>query len=208
MLCEEFEARLHYLLDRRQRPEQDNPLHLHASFCAECRELMEVQECLFDHLDGWETPLPASFGNVVVAQVVRQKDRRQSYTNWLAALAVAAALLLVLLPIGHVFRNSRIVKQPESQQQLAEVDPNFASTPERPRLTLRLLNNVRHRTREDVDDLVVIADEFRPIATSFTAAISAIRRTLPMGGKPAKPGRPAAGHGKSTRAGSPSIMAV
>jgi hypothetical protein len=51
MQCDEFELKLHELLDERRAPASDAPLVDHALKCAECGELLSSYETLLDGLE-------------------------------------------------------------------------------------------------------------------------------------------------------------
>ena len=56
MKCEQFERRMHQLLDRRLPPEADASLRAHAVVCPSCHEMLEVQGLLLGQV---ALPFPA-----------------------------------------------------------------------------------------------------------------------------------------------------
>jgi len=99
MKCEQFEQRLHELLDRRCPPETDELLLSHAQSCDGCRQVLSAQEALFDGLEMAVTPeLSPDFTDRVLADL-RPARRPRSFRLALAAVAAVAALvLLIVLP--------------------------------------------------------------------------------------------------------------
>ncbi len=103
MPCEKFEARLHHLLDLRQHPETDDQLVAHAAICEDCRQILSAQRALFDAIEVFEPPpIPADFTEGVLARMKAAPASRPNYRagRLLAALAVAAAVLVAVVPLA------------------------------------------------------------------------------------------------------------
>jgi hypothetical protein len=104
MHCEQFEERLHQLLDRRLPPEADDALLAHAHLCSGCRELLEAQQTLFQSLESFEPPPTApDFSRRVVRQAVQTRRakiwRRAAYFG--GGLAAGIVLAIFVAPRGN-----------------------------------------------------------------------------------------------------------
>jgi hypothetical protein len=154
------------------------------------------------------------FAQRVVAQVLAVDHHRPWYrSTWCGWVVAAAALLLVaLLPAYWLaFQNGNrtaAATTPSADARLAladanangaQFDPVFHNSLSHNSLSHNSQSNnslwshygtsiwqlypesARERHRQQVSD---IADDLRPIATSFNAAVSAIRRTIPVGRTP------------------------
>ena len=99
MKCEVFEQRLNQLLDNRKEPETDRTLRVHADNCEDCRQTLVAQELLWEGLDLFEPPeLRNEFSKQVVESVFPQQRRRSLViVTWVAA--IAAALLIAIIPV-------------------------------------------------------------------------------------------------------------
>jgi hypothetical protein len=102
MRHESFEAQMHDLLDRRERPEECNELRELAELSPACRDMLAAQQRLFEGLEADEIPeLPASFAQrVVTAHLVTAREtapivRAKQHSTWIWELCVVAALALV-----------------------------------------------------------------------------------------------------------------
>ena len=99
MLCEKFELRMQMLLDARRHPEFDDELQSHASQCAECRRDLAAQEKLFAGLELFDPPaLSPDFSQRVIADLQVSRPSTWSRVGRLGAIAVAASLLVALVP--------------------------------------------------------------------------------------------------------------
>ena len=99
MRCEQFEQRLHRLLDRRETPSEDSRLNRHAERCAQCRETLAACGRMVDGLNLMELPVP---GDDFPLRVIRRTQvarpslaaSRRFHGAW-AAIAVTLALALL-----------------------------------------------------------------------------------------------------------------
>ncbi len=196
MLCDEFEARLNDVLDARQSPEQDLELQRHAHQCTACQAQLHALTCLLDGLElSEDPPLPDDFAWRIVEQACQNRRPFRPRAVQLAALAIAATLLLATLPFGWVVfgpspqitGSARQIDAPPSDAvasakppETSIEDPDDSQSgwlvPSSSILELYPAE-ARQRHREQVTQL---ADDLRPIATPFNAAMAAIRRTIPQ----------------------------
>jgi len=200
MLCNEFEARMQQLLDQRRAPDRDAALLSHARQCGRCHGQLTTLLRLLDSLDLLDLPpISPEFAQHVVDDVVAAQPRSPRSTNaWrIAATAVAATLLLSILPLVWHSGNARSGNARSGNARSGNASPNappspssaispepgsVAETDDRWLVSPDLLElypeETRRRHRQQVHQ---IADDLRPIATPFNAALSAIRRSLPVG---------------------------
>ena len=157
---------------------------------------------LFDGLDLWEVPPLAD--DFALARGVPSGSRtvQPQRSSWLPWLAVAAVLLLSLLPGYWLLRRSTapvattLVAARQSTRQrwpTPALRPQTAATEwSRTDSLWTLYGNsllelypeaTRERHRQQVSEF---AEDLRPIATPFNAAVTAIRRTIPVGRSPEK----------------------
>lgn len=202
MRCDEFGVRLNQVLDRRWSPESDPPLRHHAQVCLSCQEQLATTRRLLDGLDMLDVPpLADDFAFRVVSQVVSASHvrHRSSWFSW--AVAVAALLLISLLPGYWILRQSprpvaaNALEPAVDSQALADAGSSASASGDRAiaddslwaiygNSLLELYPEAtRERHRQQVSE---IAADLRPIATPFNAAVTAIRRTIPVGRTPEK----------------------
>jgi hypothetical protein len=206
MQCNAFEMRMQRLLDQRLRPEQDDQLRSHADVCAECREMLSGQERLFTALELSEIPpLSDGFTDRVLQSLERRPGSNQFTTRHMSlALAIAATLLIAIVPTISWWQsqpagrnaersavdNSAVVI--EGSRSVASVAGEPAGSEWWKEQTQSLWElyppQVRARHRQQVDRL---ADDLRPLTSSFTAAVTALKRSLPTG-KPREKSQPQA----------------
>ena len=209
MLCSEFDTRTQKLLDERKPPERDSALLKHAQSCPQCQSQLSTLSKLFDSLDLLEVPkLPDDFAQRVVDsvnQATPSPRANQALPSWLLVVAtIAATLLLATLPATwYAMKTRRVVVQPapgvrQSDTQittdtLAQSPPSLDSVSEGWMVSSASIlelypEKTRQRHRQQVNQ---IADDLRPIATPFNAAMTAIRRSL-TAGRPETKGQPRA----------------
>ncbi|MHB0955251.1 MAG: anti-sigma factor [Pirellulaceae bacterium] len=212
MRCDEFDRRLNQLLDRRMELAQDSRLRHHAKLCPSCAAQLASARRLLDGLDLWEVPpLAEDFALRVVSQVVPASSRvpNRTWISWV--MAVAAALLLSLLPSYWFLRQATRPVATLAPAQARDSQARDSQAPAYARASTSAGDDrangddsawtlyrdslwelypqaVRERHRQQVSE---IAADLRPIATPFNAAVTAIRRTIPMGRAPEK-GQPRA----------------
>lgn len=98
MRCDEFEARLNDLLDRRRDLGGDAALTNHADGCPQCRRLWQSYENLFSELAWLERPAPADDLPERVVVALRDSPRTQN-RYWLSAVWAAAAAVAVAVAL-------------------------------------------------------------------------------------------------------------
>jgi hypothetical protein len=140
MQCENFERRLHRLLDERLAPEDDAELRRHAAACNSCDELLASQAVLWRALVSVESPEPPSSfvddvmrrlvvgPSTVVTQTeasVTTSDRlrvKRRTTPMSSVLAIAAVFLLAVASAAFLaFRVNR-GNDARVQDQIAVAD--------------------------------------------------------------------------------------
>ncbi|MCU0875315.1 MAG: zf-HC2 domain-containing protein [Pirellulaceae bacterium] len=213
MRCEQFEQRLHRLLDRRETPSEDSRLNRHAERCAQCRETLAACGHMLDGLNLMELPVP---GDDFPLRVIRQTQvarpalaaSRRFNAAW-AALAVTLALAL-LLPVawrkdraesaaasGPLFARTMQPATPRAVEDgTAPIRPKRPQGPalassldldqQQPLVLLRSWTASWSDRWNPVDGL---ADGLTPIMTPLSVAVEEIRRTIPLGlaDRPAAP---------------------
>lgn len=206
---EKFEQRLQEVLDRRQLPKEDPVLRAMAEQCGECRELLAVQEALFDGLALSEMPLLGDdFSQRVVDAALTHRSRYRLTAPLALALVVAVALLLLLTPVAWFAFNSPepqgtddpIAVQPlpgpdESTEQLVNIDSPEENLPD-VQAYREMVDQIALLMQIDAQSVATAAqpvtDTLRPITDSVGSALDAMRRTLPPG-RPTDPDEPQAG---------------
>ena len=209
MQCNEFDSRLHNVMDLRLPPERDRELQIHAVVCAGCRQRLAAAIRLLDGLELLDPPaLSADFADRVVSQVAAPSMRTSNLPRMLVTIAVAATLLLVVFPgawyllhtpLPAVAERSAPGARPREAAPYAP-DSETASTQRKsddrwwmlPRESIMGLypEEIRARHRQQVNE---IAKDLRPIASPFNAAVAAFRKTLPIRRSHDK-GQPRASH--------------
>lgn len=182
MQCEMFEQRMHELLDRRLPPEGDSHLQSHATQCTDCRDLLVGQERLFEGLQlGLPLVIESRDWDGVAESIIVQLPARKSRQLWLGlgALAAAAVLLIAvtvawphLVPESPIPSRSVAVTEPVTRPGQSS---SFTLENLRP-----LLNGLPDE-RFALAGVDHLAGGLRPLATTFSAAWDALRRTLPLG---------------------------
>lgn len=211
MKCDEFDERVHNLLDDRASIHGDQRLLEHAETCSRCRGVLSTYDDLFGELEASETPaLSSNFTQRVITEVCAgqpqpvQPVRHARRWYALAAVAIAAALLIALFP----FLRSRFSPSQPNVPQIVEdnrdeqTKPTTPESPdgesshdEAPQLAVDEGKSVpdAEQLREYVDQWTsnVPVDRFvpvhqirgglRPIASTLFVAIDALRSTIPIG---------------------------
>jgi len=99
MLCENFDTRLHEVLDQRERAEVDAQLQDHALTCDDCAEKLATQAVLLDGLRAAFAPVPSpDFTNRVLAAVRTPHTPTSWHTIAWSLVAIAALLLVAAVP--------------------------------------------------------------------------------------------------------------
>lgn len=171
MQCDKFEAHVQDLLDRRESPEKDSTLRQHALVCDRCAETLAAQEALFAGLRDVRVPeLSADFTERVLIASKSRRDGGSWRTLALGLCALAAALLIVLLPTWLVLRAGRgggpVARERSATDQPGAMTPSTLQTLDRRPLDRPadsdLPSGVREREVPPTD--VAVVDPDRPEA--------------------------------------------
>lgn len=202
MQCAKFEQRVQQLLDDRNDVEQDEEIREHAEVCDTCGAYIHAQRRLFDGLRA----LPATgcsqdIGHRVLDELQLDQRRRARKRMRLIVLAVAAGIMIALLPFGGdrvrylndgeqsdgTLAMARPAPREEKMRALTEQES------EEIRIIMRQfvgrISDHRLGMMEPVDQL---ASGIRPLAMTFNLAFDALRRTLPGYSAPPQPVEPQA----------------
>jgi len=195
MQCDQFDRRVQKLLDLRRAPQHDASLRQHALVCNRCATQLAATQRLLEGLTLLEIPrLDDDFAQRVVRQV--RLARPVPTIRWQAwSVAVAATLLVCLAPAWWLLRDRTGTSshggphRSTAAGELAYLTP--ATAPDATaadgdspwtRYGHSILGlypaETRLRHRQQVSEL---AEDLRPIATPFNAAVTALRRTIPVG---------------------------
>ena len=184
MQCDEFEARIQLLLDLRKAPEADHQLQWHAQGCCSCREMMTAQTLLFDSLELLDLPEPSSdFAQRVVHEVTASTTRRATPRLALVICALAATVVAAILPSfwANIPRNDNARNSSVQSESFARGHSSSSTTTWWVAQSQSILElypqEIRQMHRRQFDEF---ADGLKPITTSFTAAMAALRCTLPV----------------------------
>lgn len=214
MNCDEFEDRIHQVLDRRANLETDSELCRHAQQCEGCRSVHQGYLRLFEGLNRRELPsLDADFSERVVQLAQTHPIRtRDSLTAWrsrrvLAAWSAIALALLVawVLPARYGIQEggvSELSRHGPSEAEVVEAaEASLAESSLPPTIELHLpwpaqdaewvLFWERFSDRmagETVESWEVLAGGLRPLAVSLVSAWSGFRDTWPWGRSSDSPG--------------------
>jgi anti-sigma factor RsiW len=181
--CEKFEARLNSLLDQRLPAEKDGELGAHASSCSSCRDLLSGHEQLLDALELLESPaLPTGFAQAVVQKVSQPEFKRPGSKRPAIAIWVAAAAAVLLLGIGIAQWNRGPVALPGPELNNPAPTPESDSAQSPVRWPLQTYSAIwGELSAEPIEQKVdEIAVELRPIAVSISAALEALKQSLPV----------------------------
>ena len=192
MHCAEFESRFHQLLDARVAPECDRRLLAHSAECAACRQMLQAQQTLFAGLDAFDPPATSrDFAQQVVLR--RRAPKKRFSTAALAIAAMAAAVLLTAALMNGGFGGPvNPAKQPTTGLPVAigNSHRSIASSPAANDAAAQIATEeyraILHTFLEDLPsatDRIPAVDHLagglKPIASSFSAALDALRRTIP-----------------------------
>ncbi|MBB73413.1 MAG: hypothetical protein CMJ75_02740 [Planctomycetaceae bacterium] len=201
MRCLDFEERMQLLLDHRCRPDHDSALRIHAAVCNGCQRALEAQRSLFAQIDlSSTTELPGGMATAVLNRLTEQRQLRRQRLRRGVACTLAACLVSILF-VRHDFR--QIAKAPKLDTlpgvtaQPAAALPDTRQPPHQsqiePKVTTdskwtgRTVNLALQQWKTPLAQwnansslsLHQIADRLRPITSSFSIALNALRRTLP-----------------------------
>lgn len=192
MHCVRFEMRLNELLDQRVSPAADRELLDHAQDCPECAELLAGHDLLTSGLERFEPSVAPDFSVRVAAQFA-DESRRSWRTRWIGSITAIAAGLLLAVGILHLLNSpaedrglpgNRVVTDPAVFNS-----PKVGSRPSR-EVYAQLIDfgdEMRQRIGQQRPEWVTeVADGLKPVADSMSAALHALRRTLPRGEAPVR----------------------
>jgi hypothetical protein len=192
MSYEKFESRLHEVLDDYRRVDGDVELTSLAAEDSRSREELQLYEALFDGLDARNTPEPpAGFADRVLAEV---RHGRRGLSGWTWAgisLAVAAALLVAMLPRlldtggdPGVEKSSIVVALAPFPRPKLVQNPSLRGDPLSDDYLARAIGDAV-AAWPGTEQITVVINEnpvvegIRPVATSVSAAFDALRGALP-----------------------------
>jgi hypothetical protein len=206
MNCDDFEKRIHRLLDHRVFVTRDKSLVRHAEVCRHCRSTLEAYADLDAGLAVWEAPqLDDDFARRVVAAVEPARPVTRAPFARLTIAAVAAGLLVALFP---AVRNAFISSAPQPPSPVAAMPtpgPEVATPEHLPLAALALLppdflgvpsafvrqpfgdmwqewaTTLARGRQEILEPMDGIRDGLRPITTTLTGTIDALRNAIPLG---------------------------
>jgi len=209
MQCEKFEVLWNAALDERRAPEEDSTLMEHAAVCPGCAGLLSGAELLLQGLDArQEVSPPADFAAGVIAAMKRPPARFSKQTRLIAAFALAAAILVVVglallspdptsAPTPGTNPDFAQTNTAEQEQFLLDLEtaeqlaPMLTSLPGLNDNYLAMLRETgtavalfpeQLRRASKTDEPGVMSNRIRPVTQPFTAALDALRQTLPGSG--------------------------
>ncbi|MBC8870144.1 MAG: hypothetical protein H8E44_12040 [Planctomycetes bacterium] len=211
MKCDEFDDRVHSLLDDRVRIDADPMLLEHADACAKCRGMLGTYGDLLAGLDSCEIPeLSPDFTRRVVDQVHAERvvtvrpARRTRRWLALAAVAIAAGLLIALIPYlgSRTTPNQPIAPRVVEDDGQEDLEPSLAEQPkdESPHDDATQVAHGEVDAESEAEQLRIVLNQLtpklpydrlvpvdqirgglRPITSSLAVAIDALRSTIPLG---------------------------
>jgi len=209
MRCDEFDERVHRLLDDRTPLQTDQRLLQHVEDCGRCRSELDAYEDLFNGLDFFEPPqLTEDFAARVLEQAQPVRPTTKVARRWLAfaALAIAASLLIAILPplTDHPGNtkpdSSRLVQDDTLNQsggspgessseelsgdqigQLAQDTVDIPDGIDAEQIRLMWNQLAPDLPYEQIVPVDQIRGGLRPITNSLAAAIDVLRSTIPLG---------------------------
>lgn len=198
MRCGDFENRIHDLLDRRCVLESDDELLGHAIQCERCQAMLEGYTDLWIGLDAFEPPaLEDGFSRDVVALATGSRSPRRRSPNWLvfAGIAIAASLLVALVwqyagdnspseapRIAESLESELNTQPPDTEPIRDQLQPWPETGPLASIASGQVpLNWEALLSEERLAPVSDIAGGIEPITSNLSAAIHAIRSTIPLG---------------------------
>jgi hypothetical protein len=184
--------RLNELLDERASPETDRELLDHAEDCPDCAQLLAGHEMLLRGREWFEPTIGADF-SVRVAVAIGGQNQRSHWRRWVGSFMAIAAGLLMAVGILHMLtslggdqgsRGDRVVNDPRLLGPIkAGTRPGEQIYPQ----IVALSDEVRQRLEQPPPEWVNdVADGLKPVADSMSAALHALRKTLPRGEAPVR----------------------
>jgi hypothetical protein len=189
MQCEAFERRLQWLLDRRDRPEADDDLREHASYCEACGRILHVQTRLFQSLEqDNRVQLDTDFASRVVdTWAVSVPPRRRNLgRTWGILAAIAAAVLVTSLPFWPHEREGQVAvaPPPATDSSTSEPAPQAPEADEIAPLLQQWVQQLSEPTLEEFETVDHLSGGIRSLTSTINIAIDALRRNVPVNHEP------------------------
>ncbi len=187
MHCVQFEMRLDELLDDRAALDSDWEVLEHARECRECGELLAGHEALLAAHRCIEPPTVGPDFAVRVAAKVARQNRPSQWRSWMWAAPALAAGFLVAVGVWRVLNERGVGDRSPldgAAQQLPAMAGQLAVSSKDGywRIFAATEKGLRDRiTPEHLEWVDQMADGLKPVADSMSAALHALRRTLPGG---------------------------
>jgi hypothetical protein len=178
--------RMNELLDERVSPDSDLELMEHARDCPACAELLAGHELLLAATERFEEPCPQADFAVRVAAQVAAETRRAGRRNWIWTAPAVAAGVLIAFGLwralgghgadGRPPADSTVRNQQKNSNLVAGSSSRYWQVFSETEASWR--QQITGQRPEWVDQM---ADGLKPVADSMSAALQALRRTLPGG---------------------------
>lgn len=110
MTCDEFEARLNAILDRRRDPRADHALAAHQAECLACREMAEAYEALLNGLSESRRLASARLPGQMPSPPRETRPWFRSPTTWWGAVAAAIALMAAAPYLREGHKSNRLAE--------------------------------------------------------------------------------------------------
>lgn len=198
MQCEQFETRLHNVLDRRQSPACDVELSNHAAICSQCASVLQAESVMTEIL----STEPQSFNGhsrapdvIMLARAVDrsiESPKTHSPTSgasrrvWLA-LATAVTLAIWVVPFWFGSPTEPTDSQGQPSQQVTSSHGSDQPNPSKNDFASRFDSQATHQLTlfagkklQGADRVAVtMAGDLSPWARSIGSAFDALRRAVP-----------------------------
>ena len=196
MKCDAFEERLQDLLDARASLDADPQLAAHARQCPACRETLALYEALDDGLESRSQPEPSpQLVDGVFDRLTTGPRPTRKLWPLVVPIGLAAALLIAVRPL--VFNAEQPAAAPQPPQNVWTDSPAPDALPmeliagdpsqEQYLSMIRLTGQAMATLPDTVRRVAAPADDspVAPLTSSFSAALDALRSTLPSKPTPA-----------------------
>jgi hypothetical protein len=184
--------RLNELLDERSPPDADLELVEHARDCSDCADLLAGHELLLDGVETVESPGPGPdfavrvAANYAVRVAAESADaQRPLWRSWMWSVPAIAAAALVAIGL---WRGLNVPNHEDRATDRSVAVPPSAVVRDGNYLYGQYYNQAAAMTEEfrghRIEWVEQMADGLKPVADSMSAALHALRRTLPGGDAP------------------------